>query len=180
MIPIGIDPSAFASAGDHIAYFWESDEDFARGVKFLEVGIRSGDSCVVFGHDAANRWVLSILRDSGIGTESLANEGRLEVLGGHESAELMLANIGNTFARMLARGATQLRMLGNIGWGLEGWPPELEIIEFERRVTDAVANLPCVVVCMYDVRSLPSHLIVRAGFALHPFTLATFVPSSPL
>ena len=171
MIPLGIDPSASASAGDHIAYFWETDEDFARGVKFLESGVRAGDGCVVFGHDDANRSVLAILRNSGIETDGLA------VIGGDVSGDVMLANIGDSFTRMMASGATQLRLLGNIGWGRVGWPAEEDIIEFERRVTGAVAKLPCVVVCMYDVRSLPSHLVVRAGFGLHPYTLAARVPS---
>lgn len=65
-----------------------------------------------------------------------------------------------------------MRLLGNIGWGKPGWPEELDILIFEAAVTRAIADLPCIVVCMYDVRSIPRHLIVQGGFALHPFTLS--------
>src|SRR5437588_3145276 len=43
---------------DHIAYFWESEEEFAEGVGFLETGLQVGDYCVIFGQPEANEKVL--------------------------------------------------------------------------------------------------------------------------
>lgn len=171
-VPLGIEENILATYGDHIAYFWQSEEDFAAGVDLLTVGLREGDHCVVFGHHDANQKVLAVLNANDITVDDLVAGGRLAVLGGHETGDAMLAEIGATFTRMLDAGAFGLRLLGNIGWSRTGWPDEMDILAFEANVTRAIADLPCIVVCMYDVRSIPRHLIVRAGFALHPFTLS--------
>lgn len=176
-IPLGFERDAFAKAGDHIAYFWESEDDFARAVSFIELGVSRGDHCVVFGHDDANAKVIAILRSRGLHTDSLASDGRLAIVRGQSNGDAMLADIGAVFTRMLAAGAKNIRLLGNIGWGRAGWPGEDEILAFEGRVSAAIADLQCVVVCMYDVHALPPHLIVRAGFGAHPFTIASRVPT---
>lgn len=169
-VSLGITENMFVSPGDHIAYFWESEVDFARGVRFLESGIREGDHCVVFGYDEANEKVLALLRSSAVPVDDLLRDGRLAVLGSGATGDATLDEIGGTFGRLLERGARRLRLLGNIGWGREGWPSEREILAFESRVTGAVANLPCVVVCMYDVRSLPGRVILHGALETHPLT----------
>lgn len=171
-MPLGLEPGAFAMPGDHIAYFWESDDDFVRGVKFLEVGVREGDYAVVFGFDEASRRVIDVLRASNVDTGTLMREERLAIIPGQVDGAAMLGDIATTLGQMLSAGASRLRLLGNIGWGRGGWPAEDEILAFESKVTEAIASLPCVAVCMYDVRALPPHLIVRAGFATHPFSVA--------
>ncbi len=171
-IPLGIDDDVFATMGDHIAYFWESPADFARGVRFLEVGLSAKEHCVVFGHPEANENVVAVLRSQGLPVDDLVASGNLATLAGRTTGEAMLADIGGTFMRMRAGGAARFRLLGNIGWGRSDWPDEQGILAFEASVTEAIANLPCVIVCMYDVRSLPGRLIVQGGFAIHPFTVS--------
>jgi hypothetical protein len=175
-ISLGFERDVFAQAGDHIAYFWDSEDDFVRAVSFIDIGVSEGDHCVVFGHDDANAKVIAILRSRGVDSESLAAGGRLAIVRGQTNADAMLADIGAVFTRMLAAGATTIRLLGNIGWGRSGWPQEGDLLAFEGRVTAAIAGLPCVVVCMYDLHAMPPHLIVRAGFGTHPFTIASRVP----
>ena len=39
----------------HLMHFWQTDEEFERGVRFLELGIADEfQHCVLFGHDEAN------------------------------------------------------------------------------------------------------------------------------
>lgn len=47
-----------------------------------------------------------------------------------------------------------IRLLGNIGWGREGWPGQPELLRFEAAVASSIQGFPCVVLCMYDVRSV--------------------------
>lgn len=169
-IPLGIADERVA-AGDHLAYFWESDEDFEQAVSFLEVGLRGNDFCVVFGHDQANQKVLSLLRRKGFEPERLADAHRLSVLGGGPTGEAMLGSIAGVFEKALASGAPLIRLLGNIGWGRSGWPEDDDILAFEARVTEAARQFPCVIVCLYDVRSLPGRIILRGGFETHPLTV---------
>ena len=169
-VPLGIDDELFASCGDHIAYFWESEADFARGVRFIRRGLEDGDHCVVFGHEEANAKVLEVLRANAVEVDELSRQGRLATVGGLKSGDATLDNIAATFERLVGAGATRLRLLGNIGWGRSGWPSETDILAFESRVTGAIAKLPCVVVCMYDVRSLPGRIILHGAFETHPLT----------
>lgn len=169
--PLGFDETLFASRGDHIAYFWESEADFARGVKFCEVGLNARDHCVLFGHQEANANVLQLLRSHGFAVDELIRQRQLIIHGGQTTGHASLAQIGATFTELLGEGATRLRLLGNIGWGRPEWPSEPDLVAFETNVTEAIRELPCVVVCMYDVRSLPQRLVVEPGFKAHPFTI---------
>jgi hypothetical protein len=42
----------------HLIHFWQNEEEFARGVRFLELGIENESQyCVLFGHNEANQQV---------------------------------------------------------------------------------------------------------------------------
>lgn len=156
--------------GDHIAYFWETPDQFRECVRFLELGLDAGDFCVIFGHDDANQRVCDILTADGFNYRRFESEGQLAVLHGNADAGKMLAIIGTVFAAAVKRGVRLIRLLGNIGWGRAGWPNETDILEFEARVTGAAKTFPCVVVCMYDVRGLPGHIMVHGAYETHPLT----------
>src|SRR5512141_767420 len=89
----------------HVAYFWNSPEEFADAVTFLEVGLRSADHGVIFGHDEANREVCRILETRGLDVAKLTSDGRLTILTGQPDANQMLQEIGQAFERALANGA---------------------------------------------------------------------------
>ena len=160
-----------AKVGDHIAYFWETPAEFTDGVKFLEVGLDLGDCCVIFGHDEANKNVRARLVERGYPCDRLEASRQLVVVPGKPVGSEMLAHIGGIFSDAIARGATLIRLLGNIGWGRAGWPDEDDILAFEAQVTGAAKQFPCVVVCMYDVRALPGRVMVHGAFETHPITI---------
>ena len=170
-IHLGFD-EATAKACDHIAYFWETETQFRRAVLFLEHGLQSGDHCVIFGHDAANKKVLRVLKQRGYEQKMLIREGKLSVLGAKSSGTATLASIGKTFQRALDRGAHMIRLLGNIGWGKQGWPQEQDLLRFEAQVTSAAEKFPCVIICMYDVRHVAGRVILHGAFQTHPVTIA--------
>ena len=161
----------YASPGDHIAYFWESDQSFKEGVGFLSTGLEGSEHGFIFGHEQANQKVLSSLQERGLNVSHLIESGRLSLIGGNSSGDITLSSIAKQFKRAIAEGASLLRLLGNIGWGLKNWPGEDEIMEFEARVTEAARQFPCVIVCMYDVRSLSGRVILKGGFGTHPLTV---------
>lgn len=161
-----------AEVGDHIAYFWENDKEFCEGIRFLEIGLDGTDFCVIFGHDAGNDRVRKTLQKNGYNLARLESQERLVTMGGHPDANQMLTNIGTVFAGAVTRGATLIRLLGNIGWGHDGWPAEKEILEFEAKVTAAAKRFPSVVVCMYDVAALPGSVVLHGAFETHPITFA--------
>ena len=169
-VPLGIQEQ-FARPGDHIAYFWESDREFEQGVKFLAIGLRAGDFCIIFGHDDANARVRAILARE-FDVDDLERNNQLALLPGQRDAAEILATIRATFEAALKRGSTMLRLLGNIGWGRSDWPDEDAILEFEATVTTAIKSIPAVVVCMYDTRSVPGRVMFRGAFETHPLTIS--------
>jgi hypothetical protein len=168
-IPLGLRDEQ-VNLGDHIAYFWESERQFEEAVGFLLLGIRNGDHVVVFGHDDANKKVVDVLRRRGIDTDHLQTSERLTVITGGPTGERMLGNIGDTFGRAVDAGCGCIRLLGNIGWSKPGWPDDLDILEFEAKVTGAAKQFPCVVMCMYDVASVSGTVMVHGAYETHPLT----------
>lgn len=160
-----------APVGSHIAYFWESPEQFRTAVQFLEQGIRRGDHLVVFGHREANDRVLEVLASMGQDPAALKEEGGLSVLGPGRSGEHTLEQLTETFQAALHAGASVIRLLGNIGWGRPDWPDERDMLRFDAKVTEAAANFPCVVVCMYDVESLTGSVVFKGALCTHPLTI---------
>lgn len=158
------------SPGDHVAYFWQNEIDFAEGVKFLEIGLRGEDHCVIFGFEEANEKVCEILSGRGFDVSALEAAGRLTLLGGESDGDLIMANIGASFASALKGGAKLIRLLGNIGWGRANWPSERDILAFEAKVTGAAKAFPSVIVCMYDVNNLSGNVIVHGAYETHPLT----------
>jgi len=170
MVPLGL-AHANVSAGDHIAYFWESEREFETGVEFLITGVRAGEHAVIFGHDEANDKVTGVLRSRGLDPSALIEAKQLTVLGAESTGDATLQRIGSAFQAALDRGAPLIRLLGNIGWGKPGWPNEHDILAFESKVTGAARTFPCVIVCMYDVRSLPGTVVLHGAFETHPITV---------
>lgn len=160
-----------AAPGDHVAYFWETRDEFDSATGFLAYGVANDDHVVVFGHDEANEQVLEVLERRGVDWRKLQSQGKLSVLGPESTGDEMLSGIGASFQQALDRGATMIRLLGNIGWGREKWPDELDILRFEAKVTGAAELFPCIIVCMYDINSLSSSIVLNGALGTHPLTI---------
>lgn len=185
-VPLGI-ADALAAPGDHIGYFWEDDREFEATAGFLAAGLERDEVCVLLGHDAANARVLAGLERRGLPPHDMRRRERLHTVSGQQPADAMLREIGDRIRAAVGDGVPMVRVLGHLGWGHPGWPAEREIISLEARVTDAVRNLPSVVLCAYDVRTLSGRPLLLGGLECHPLTLrhATlrqnehYVPAEP-
>jgi hypothetical protein len=73
---------------------------------------------------------------------------------------MTLSDIEDVFRAAVLAGASAIRHLGNLGLGeapLLGNGIE-DVLELEARVTSLTKRFPVVVVCMYDVNTLPGRL----------------------
>src|SRR5260370_8779208 len=160
--------------GSHLIHFWQNEEEFERGVRFLEPGIANESQyCVLFGHDEANERVLGMLRKTCGDLDRVLREGRLAILRRESSASATLANIEAAFADAVRKGATVIRYLGNLGMGqapLPGRGPH-EVVELENGATALAHRYPSVIVCMYDVNTVSGRLVLNAGFGTHPLAV---------
>ena len=158
-------------AGDHIAYFYDSDAEFERAFAFLELGLRGEDHCVVFGIPEDTERSLEVLRSRGWSPSELIEAGRMSVLCPAPTCDETVEVVSEHFTRVLELGAPLIRFLGNAAVGREGWPAEDEFYKLEATVSAATLELPCVAICMFDVSEQPGRTILRAAFEGHPVTL---------
>src|SRR5262249_8065391 len=140
-VPLGV-AGEFAAPGDHISYFWESENEFDAATGFLATGVERDEVCVILGHAVANSRVLAGLERRGLRPDELARGDRLQPVAGQQPADAILQDIGEQVRVAVDRGVSMVRVLGNLGWGHPGWPPEKDILRLEARVTDAVRNPP--------------------------------------
>jgi len=172
-IPLGITDDEVA-LGSHLIHFWQTDEEFESGVRFLRLGLENeSECCVLFGHDEANQRALEILRKNARDLDRMLAERRLVVLRRELPAATTLANIESVFEAAVRNGATVIRYLGNFGIGHDPLPGKgaEEVIELESGATALALRYPCVMVCMYDVNTASGHLILAGGFATHPVAI---------
>src|SRR5215210_2167955 len=108
--------------GDHLAYFYETEEEFALAFGFIETGFRGTDHCVLFGIPVDIDDMLKVLRERGWDTPELIAKGRLSILRPELTCEATVTAVSLHFQGVLGAGATFIRFLGKAAVGREGWP----------------------------------------------------------
>ena len=171
-IPLGITDDR-VQLGTHLIYFWQTQDEFERGVRFLELGLRDDEYCVLFGHDEANRDVLENLQRHGHDIDRARHEQKLTVLRRSFGAQETLARIEAAFVAAVRSGAKTIRYLGNLGMGQTPLPARGadDVLELEAGATTLAQQYPCVIVCMYDVTTLSGQLVWNGGFHSHPLAV---------
>lgn len=170
-IPLGISDGEI-EFGSHLLYFWETDSEFERGVRFLEPGLRARDVCVIQGHNEAIERSLDVLRSSGFDTRDLVARKRLFLIRREHEAQRTLDDFTAFLESCVRSGAPAVRILGNLGLERDPLPAgEDDVIELEAKAGALISRFPCVLVCMYDIRTLPGRLVTRGGLENHRLTV---------
>jgi hypothetical protein len=169
-IDLGLHDETVA-VGDHLAMFYETEEEFATALGFIETGLRGTDHCVLFGIPSDTERMLAVLRKHQWGVEREIERGRLSLLRPEETCDATVASVSRHFEQVLAKGPTLIRFLGNAAVGYQGWPSEEEFYKLEATVSAATLDLPCVAICMFDLRTQPARTIMKAAFEGHPVTI---------
>jgi hypothetical protein len=169
-VPLGIHGESVV-AGDHLALFYDTDAEFSNALGFIEVGLKGTDHCILFGIPSDTDRLLRVLTERGWDVERLARERRLSILRPEATSDATVASVSRHFDEILAGGATFIRFLGNAAVGREGWPAEEEFYKLEATVSAATLDMPCVAICMFDLRTQSAQTIVKAAFEGHPVTI---------
>ena len=157
--------------GDHIAYFYESDEEFERALGFIELGLRMLDHCVLFGIPEDTDRMRRVVDAKGWNTATLIAEGKLSILEPRPTCDETVQVVSAHFNALYGAGVSFIRFLGNAAVGQEGWPSEEEFYKLEATVSEATLHMKCVAICMFDLRAQSARTIMRAAFEGHPITL---------
>jgi hypothetical protein len=170
-VPLGITEDTVPT-GSHLIYFWQSSAEFEAGVRFLYPGLGRDEHCIIFGHEEALERVQDVMSAQGYDPAKLIRDRKLTVLRRHAAAQETIAEIGSAIESALADGARLVRFLGNLGIGLAPLPAgEDDVLELETNATALMQALPCVIVCMYDIRTVPGRLLFKGGLETHSLSV---------
>ena len=159
------------SAGDHLALLYDTEEEFDNALGFIETGLNGTDHCIAFGIPADTDRMLRVLSDRKWDVERLQREDRLSILRPEATCDATVASVSRHFEQVLENGATFIRFLGNAAVGQDGWPSDEEFYKLEATVSAATLDLPCVAICMFDLRTQSARTIMKAAFEGHPVTI---------
>jgi MEDS: MEthanogen/methylotroph, DcmR Sensory domain/Putative zinc-finger len=170
-IPVGITDD-YVPLGAHLLYIWSKPEEFARGVRFLYPGLGADEHCIIFGHTEALDRVQSVLRSDGFDPERLQSERKLTVLHRHAANRVTLTEIAFAVQRAMHSGARLVRFLGNLGLERDPLPAgEDDVVELERKAGALISKIPCVIICMYDAKTLSGSMILKGGLEHHELSI---------
>jgi PAS domain S-box-containing protein len=151
----------------HVSLLWNGEEEFAEAAGFLEEGLRGEDHCLLAGSRQGRSRILGLLRERALDVGALTAAGRLTVLAGAPSPRPLPGAIAAAFRIAAAAGAPLIRFLGVPGWGERARPGAASLLALEARLSLLARRHPCVALCLYDVRSLPTGILEEGVFRRH-------------
>lgn len=164
----------------HICAFFESDRQeydclipyFAEGLARREqvVSIRDAGKCAAH---------LQRLKDSGaIPVDDAVRGNRLRVMASEETylkdgvfeMDRMFQMIRDTLTEAGRQGFARVRTCGDMSWALREMPGTEELMQYESRVNQLIAEHDCTLMCTYDVNQFSGRAIMDV-LATHPMVL---------
>jgi DNA-binding CsgD family transcriptional regulator len=168
--PLGIGDQDVSVPG-HIGLFYDAEPDLRRvQLEFLRPAIddpRQG--IVLFGPPRIAHTMLEHL-ESDLG-RSLGDEiasGRILVAQTDRDPDQLLENIRQAIDTVAAKGHAIIRFFADVRWGAPGFPLPEDALWVESRVNDLLADTGALVVCAYDVSTLPDKALILGGLQTHP------------
>lgn len=155
--------------GSHVCSYYSGDATLRESLAFLRVGLdRAEDFCVLFADTSRHPGLLGWLAEGYAGDlAARIDEGKLALIGGAPTLDLLVSEIAGRLDAALAAGRTVIRFLGFIGWAMPGWPGDEELLEFEARVNEVVTRYPAVIICTYAIPSLAGPTLIYGGLQTH-------------
>lgn len=160
------------------AFFRSPDEEYALMVPFIQEGVELGNKIwYIVDPDLRNQH-LGVLRQAGLDTDRLRENGLLEVRPWEEAhlrrgrfdQNAMLTLVDDFLASNEQRGVPATRIWSNQEWALKDLPGVTDIVEYESRWNDMSAKHDVLTVCVYDLTRFGGGIVMDM-LRTHPFAL---------
>jgi signal transduction histidine kinase len=154
---------------DHLCAIYESAEEYdAVSIPFIRIGLDRGEKCIYISDDGTQAAVRGAMAAGGIDVEraiasdSLIIETKAATYLKHGSFDpaWMFTFWEEATAEAMRQGFPSLRVTGETEWVLRGAPGLERWLEYESRLTRALADYSCSALCQYDRRVLPAELVL--------------------
>lgn len=158
----------------HVCVLYDGEPDRRRvQLGFLRPAIDDERQCVVLlgAPNATGAMIHHLETDVGRSLDSEVRDGRLHVAQYDSDADRLLETIRDVVAEMAARVEGVIRFFAQVAWDAPGFPLPEDHLWAESRINDILADTQVVMVCAYDVSSLPDRALSLGGLATHPLVL---------
>jgi CheY-like chemotaxis protein len=164
---------------DHVCSIYETAaERYAVAIPFFRIGLDRAEKCIYIADTGMVDDAAAAMRAAGIDVEGALRSGAL-LLATKESTylrhgpfdpERILASLDEAARAAVADGFTALRAAAETEWLIPGGPSLEGQMEYESRLTGALANCWALALCQYDRRRLPAELILDV-LHTHPIVI---------
>ncbi|MCI0518594.1 MAG: MEDS domain-containing protein [Woeseiaceae bacterium] len=159
----------YASAGDHIAHFYSSREEWhSVFAGFLTAGLQDGDKCVYFQKAGSVGDVASqFTTDEDILLRNACSTGQLEFHRGESDSHDMRALLADALAEIPGK-YPRLRWAGDMTWSL-GKHSAQQLMEWESHCNHFDQS-QAIFLCQYDLSSFSGRVVMNA-LQTHPLCI---------
>jgi excisionase family DNA binding protein len=141
--------------GTHYCSLYSSDAGRAKlAIDFLADGLQQNCACYLISTPTGSRDVLNALHQHRPHFQKDIDAGRLVISEYAESGSLQIKKLEASFKTSLSKGATAIRLVGNISDGHMALTNSFDhVLQYERDYTQHLAKrFPLVTLCQYDTR----------------------------
>ncbi len=172
-VPLGFG-DLYASAGDHIGHFYQSNEEEKNVlVSFVKAGIEAGDKCVcLMGAGSKHHELRAALADAGIDVEHAVTSGQLTFDEGKSQPEELKQMLAEAIVDIPAKFPL-LRWVGVMSWALKKVPTTEKLMEWESHC-NCVEDPVAIFLCQYELPMFLGNVVMDA-MKTHPICIISGV-----
>ena len=172
-VPLGFG-DLYASAGDHIGHFYQSNEEEKNVlVSFVKAGIEAGDKCVcLMGAGSKHHELRAALADAGIDVEHAVTSGQLTFDEGKSQPEELKQMLAEAIVDIPAKFPL-LRWVGVMSWALKKVPTTEKLMEWESHC-NCVEDPAAIFLCQYELPMFLGNVVMDA-MKTHPICIISGV-----
>jgi hypothetical protein len=177
LISLGFTPEKFHE-GHHIIYIYNDDFERKRTIaRFLQQGLLDGEKVLYLVDDISPTDMKAELTSLGVNVDSKQNG--FEIVSGHHtlceknyfSPDFMLGIVADYYDNAIRDGYDGARGAGEMSWALiEGRAEIPELLAYEARLNEILADHPLTTICQYDARRFDGALIMDM-LSIHPMMI---------
>ena len=159
----------FATSGDHIGHFYNSQENCKELlVPFLSKGLINGDKCVSICTKNSQQETLEALEENGLDVENALSSNQLIFSEGKTTPEEMREMLNECISE-IPKKFKLLRWSGDMTWSLEKMPTTETLMKWES-ACNIIQNPPALFFCQYDLTKFLGSIIMDA-LKTHPLSI---------
>jgi len=164
----------------HICAFFDSSrQEYDCLVPYFAEGLARREQVVTIRDAGKCSEHVQRLKESGaLPVDDAIRANRLRVVASEETylkdgvfeVDRMYRMIRDTLEEAAAQGFTRVRTCGDMSWALRDMPGTEELMQYESRVNQLIAEHDCTLMCTYDVNQFSGRAIMDV-LATHPMVL---------